>query len=353
MFHRIRRFTSKLAFISLLIASPVVAHAVIITGAGSSAAHPIYAKLAAAYGQTTDFQLTYQPIGSSGGLKQIKAKAVNFGASDVSPPAKELDQANLLAFPSAISGVVPVVNLPGFKPGDLNLTAALVAGIYARNITQWSDPAIAAVNPGKNLPKIAIVPLARQDGSGTTYNLTDYLSKTVPSWKAAFGTNFSIKWGGDVVQVKGSSGISEAVRKTPGAIGYIDYSYVPQDKLTYVKLQNREGRFVAPTAESFTAALNSSGWKSMAAFEEMLTDQPGAASWPITMGTFVIIPRMTQQPEATIRVLKFFSWTFLNGDKVVNSMDFVRLPDKVQARIFAELTKIKDGNGKPLQWSPL
>jgi phosphate transport system substrate-binding protein len=351
--HRIQKFTPGLAFISLLIASPVVSHAVEITGAGSSAAHPIYARLAAAYGQTSGVKLAYQPIGSSGGLKQIKARAVDFGASDVSPPARELDQENLLAFPSAISGVVPVVNLPGFKPGDLQLTAALVAGMYARTITQWNDPAIAAVNPGKSLPKLAIVPLARQDGSGTTYNLTDYLSKTVPSWKAAFGTNFSIKWAGDVVQVKGSSGMSEAVRNTAGAIGYIDYSYVPQDKLTYARLQNREGRFVAPAAESFTAALSSSGWKSRGAFEEMLTDQPGTASWPITMGTFVIIPRVARQPEATIRVLKFFSWTFLNGDKVVNSMDFVRLPDAVQARIFAELTKVKDGDGKPLQWSPL
>lgn len=325
--------------------------AIDITGAGSSAAKPLYAKWAELHARSADIKLSYQAVGSSGGIKQIKERAVDFGASDVALPLEDLKKEKLLCFPSAISGVVPTVNLPGIKSGELQLTGEVLADIFARKITKWNDPAIAAGNPGLALPKLAIVPVARQDGSGTTYNFTDYLSKVSPAWKNTFGRNFTINWPSEVTQVKGSGGVVTAVKQTSGAIGYVDYNYVLQDHLAYAKLKNRDGKFVAPNADGFASALHNSSWTSKATFEEMLTDKPGLHSWPITMGTFIIVPRATRHPEHTIATLKFFTWAFMKGDRIVSGMDFVQLPDRVQARIYNELTKIADLNGKPLQWS--
>lgn len=350
-----RRFTAFLPalFTALLSATLLSAPAAAleITGAGSSAAGPLYTKWADFYRKQSGTTVTYQAIGSSGGLKQIKARAASFGASDVALSREESQKEKLVCFPSAISGVVPVVNLPGVRNGELLLTGELLANIFARKILLWNDPAIAAVNPAIKLPKLAIVTVARQDGSGTTYNFSDYLSKVSPSWKEGFGANFTVAWPAGTTQAKGSSAVSQAVRQTAGAIGYIDYSYVLQDQLTYAKLKNRDGRFVAPSALNFAAALNNSSWKTKASFEEMLTDQAGAGSWPITMGTFVIVPQTANDANATIAALKFFTWAFMKGDELVNGADFVRLPDRVQARIYNELTKITDRDGKPLQWS--
>lgn len=329
----------------------VPAAALEITGAGSSAAAPLYAKWASAYQQQSGTAINYQPIGSSGGLKQIKAKASDFGASDVALSREESQKEKLVCFPSAISGVVPVLNIPGMKSGDVHLTGELLADIFARKILSWNDPAIAAVNPDLKLPKSAIVVIVRQDGSGTTYNFTDYLSKVSPSWKKDIGTNFKIDWPEGSVQVKGSSAVSHAVRNTAGAIGYVDYSYVMHDQLTYAKMKNRAGQFVAPSAIAFESALASSSWKTKANFEEMLTDQAGRNSWPITMGTFVIVRQTSDNPDATIATLKFFTWAFMKGDGMVSGADFVRLPDRVQARIYSELTKITDRDGKPLRWT--
>lgn len=337
----------------LFLAISVGAGATDITGAGSSAAKPIYAKWAEAYSKTSGVKLHYEPIGSSGGIKQIKARAVDFGASDVAMSAAELKKEKLINFPSAISGVVPVINVPGIKSGELMLSGEILADIFAGKITYWNDPAIAAVNRGLTLPKTAIVTVVRQDGSGTTYNFTDYLSKVSTGWKDAFGTNFTIKWHEHAMPAKGNAGVATAVQQTGGAIGYVDYNYVVQEHLNYVLLKNRDGKFVAPSATAFAAALNHSDWLKKAAFEEMLTDKAGASSWPITMGTFVIIPQATQQPESTIAAMKFFCWGFIQGDHLIAGMDFVRLPDAVQARIFKELTKVTDGKGKPLQWSPM
>ena len=322
-----------------------------ITGAGSSAAKLLYAKWAEAYGRGVDVKLDYQPVGSSGGIKKIKERAADFGASDVALSPDELKRDKLICFPSAISGVVPVFNLPGIKAGELHLTGDVLADIFARKVTKWNDPAIAASNPGLTLPKTAIVVVARQDGSGTTYNFSDYLSKVSPAWKDAFGRNFTLAWPNEVVQVKGSGGIVTAVKQSVGAIGYVDYNYVVQDKLAYVKLRNRDGKFVAPTGDGFASALNNSTWKAKASFEEMLTDKPGQYTWPITMGTFVIVPQATATPQRTIATLKFFTWAFLHGDGIVDRMDFVQLPDRVQARIYNEMTKITDQSGTPLQWS--
>lgn len=346
-------FTKKYFLPALFAGLSLTAFAADINGAGSSAAAPIYTKWADHYAQKSGAKLNYQPVGSSAGVKQIKARSVDFGASDVALANDELQKEKLVCFPSAISGVVPVINLPGVKAGQLQLTGEILAAIYARRITRWNDPAILALNPGAALPKIAIVPVARQDGSGTTYNFTDYLSKMSPAWSGEFGTNFTIKWPTDTTQVKGSAAMAATVSQTAGAIGYIDYSYVVQDQLAYVKLKNREGKFVAPGAAGFASALEHSSWKTKASYEEMLTDKPGASSWPITMGTFVVLPQIALNPEQTIAALKFFTWAFIKGDEIVNGTNFVRLPDRVQARIYKELTRISDKNGKPLQWSML
>lgn len=346
MFAKSRVFMSALA---LCLSAP--ASAVEITGAGSSAAKPLYTKWADAYGRSVDATLNYQPIGSSAGIKKIKERAVDFGASDVALSADDLKKDKLICFPSAISGVVPVFNLPGVRAGELRLTGEVLAGIFASKITKWNDPAIAASNPGLALPKTAIVTVARQDGSGTTYNFSDYLSKVSPMWKDSFGRNFTIGWPHEIVQVKGSDGVVTAVKQTAGAIGYVDYNYVVQDKLAYVKLRNRDGNFVTPTAEGFSAALSNSTWKAKAGFEEMLTDKPGSHSWPITMGTFVIVPQAASNPQRMIATLKFFTWAFMHGDRIVTGMDFVQLPDRIQARIYNEMTRITDQNGTPLQWS--
>lgn len=326
------------------------AFAIDINGAGSSAARPLYEKWAENYRRSSDTQLRYQAVGSSAGLKQIKQRAVDFGASDVAVPAAELQKEKLICFPSAISGVVPVVNVPGIKSGDLLLTGEILADIFARKITKWNDPGIAALNPGLKLPKTDIELVVRQDGSGTTYNFTDYLSKVSNSWKDGFGRNFLVKWPSEAKAAKGSSGVVALLKQTPGAIAYVDYNYVVQDKLAFVKLKNRNGKFVAPLPEAFAAALDNSEWRTKANFEEMLTDKPGQSTWPITMGTFVIIPQAATDSPRMIATLRFFTWAFMNGDRVVSDIDFVRLPDKVQAKIFSELTKVTDSKGQPLHW---
>lgn len=340
--------------LGLLLASlQAIAFADPISGAGSSAAKPLYETWATAYQEKTSTALAYQPVGSSGGIKKIKEKTVDFGASDVAMSAEDLQANQLIQFPSAISGVVPIINLPGIKSGELKLSGEILAGIFSHQITRWNDAAIIALNPNATLPKAAIQVIARLDGSGTTYNFTDYLSRINPEWKAAFGANFLIKWPVEVQQVKGSSGIVAAVKQTSNSISYVDYNYVIQDKLTYVQLKNADGNFVNPKPANFEAALNHSRWKSQSDFNDMLTDKAGQNSWPITMGTFVIMPKISSAPEKTIAALKFFSWGFMQGDHYVNSLDFVHLPDSVQAKIFKQMMSIRDNKGNPLNWSPM
>jgi phosphate transport system substrate-binding protein len=322
-----------------------------INGAGSTAAMPLYVKWAEHYSHLEDTRLNYQGVGSSAGIKQIKGMAVNFGASDVALPAEDLKKEKLICFPSAISGVVPIVHLKGLKNGQLKLTGDILAGIFMHKITKWNDASITALNPDLHMPNADIVTVVRQDGSGTTYNFTDYLSRVSAPWKAGFGRDFAIKWPASAIAVKGSGGVSAMVRQTPGAIGYVDYNYVVQDHLTYVQMRNRDGRFVAPSPETFASALKNSGWHTKATFEEMLTDKPGNTSWPITMGTFIIVPQVAKDPESMIATLKFFSWAFMSGDQIVSGIDFVHLPDLVQARIFREMMTITDVQGNPLRWS--
>ena len=324
-----------------------------IHGAGSSAAKPLYQKWADAYLEKHAVSIDYQAIGSSAGIKKIKEKTTDFGASDVALSANELQQFQLIQFPSAISGVVPIVNIQGIKSGDIKLTGEVLAAIFSRTIQEWNDPAIAAINPNLHLPKNTINVVARLDGSGTTYNFADYLSRVSPVWKNKFGVDFLIKWPTDVRLAKGSSGIVDTVKKTPNSISYVDYNYVMQDHLNYVQLQNREGVFISPNPTRFESALNHSEWKTQSNFSAMLTDQMGANSWPITMGTFIIMPKIAVNPSQTIAVLKFFSWGFIEGDHHINSLDFVRLPDPIQAKIFKQMTTITNPKGERLMWSPL
>ena len=339
-------------FVFLCFISTTFAQAATTNGAGSSAAAPLYNKWAEAYSKKTGLTLDYQAAGSSAGIKQIKARSVDFGASDVALTVSDLKNEKLIQFPSAISGVVPVVNLPGMKTGELKLDGELLADIFSRRVSFWDDASIIKLNPALRLPHKAIVVIVRQDGSGTTYNFTDYLSKISPLWAASYGKNFTIKWHPDLAQIKGSSGISTGIEKTPYSISYIDYNYVLKDKLNYAIMKNRNGRFVPPSASAFEAALNNSEWKLRGNFEQMLTNKLGDNSWPITMGTFVIVPLVAKNPEKTIAVLKFFTWGFMSGDYLVNTVDLVRLPDSIQARVYKEMLTVTDIAGKPLQWSP-
>lgn len=334
-----------------LCATALSAHATDIKGAGSSAAAPLYQKWAEVYAKGGLGQIDYQAIGSSAGIKKIKENAVDFGASDVALPAADLKKSHFIQFPSAVSGVVIVVNLPGLRTSEIRLNGELLAAIFGGKISQWNDPALTALNPNLHLPAKPIEVIVRQDGSGTTYNFTDYLCRISKEWQAGFGRNFTISWNSRLTQIKGSSAVSAAVRKTPYSISYIDYNYVVQDKLDSVQLQNHDGKFLMASAEGFSAALNNSSWKTQANFEETLTDKPGLKSWPITMGTFVILPQTAANPEKTIAALKFFSWAFMHGDHFVNSVDLVRLPDGLQARVFREMMTVTDSKGAPLKWS--
>lgn len=346
------RFSPAIRYGMLLaacISLPLAASANDISGAGSSGAKMLYAKWAEVY----KIKLNYQASGSSDGIRQIKAKAVDFGATDVAMGADELKKDGLILFPSAISGVVPFVNLPKIREGELKLTGEVLADIFAHKIKQWDDPAIAALNPGLSLPKTAIITVARQDGSGTTFNFTDYLSAVSPAWKAGFGKSFSIKWPGDTIAVKGSGDVVTSVKQNPGAIGYVDHKYIAQEKLAFVQLKNRDGKFVSPGPKGFESALYNSPWRGNGSFEESLSNRAGQQTWPITAGTFVLVPQNAKNPANTIAMLKFFSWAFIKGDHLADSADFVALPDAVQARVFKEMMKVRDDKGKPLEWSPL
>jgi phosphate transport system substrate-binding protein len=324
------------------------AQAVDITGAGSTAAAPLYAKWQQAYTRKTGNKLVYEAIGSSGGIKKIKENASDFGASDAPMSAADLKKFNLLDFPTVISGVVPFVNLPGVREGELHLNADIIAGIYSGKIDKWNDAAISKENPRLTLPNLRILPLARADGSGTTFTLTDYLSRVNPEWKKQYGSNFTIAWHADVKVIKGTNDLVATVKKTPGAIGYAEYAYVVENSLNYAQLKNHDGQYVHPNALSFKAALTNSGWKNTGNFEEMLTDKPGSGSWPITGATYIYVPRVSSQPERTAAVMQFFTWAFMEGDELANSLDYIRLPDNVQARVVHEMSSVVDTKGNRL-----
>jgi len=332
----------------LLCAQAGVLNAQTITGAGSSAAAPIYQRWAQAYQKATGVGLAYEPIGSSAGLKQIRAHETNFGASDVSPSEAELTRDGLVIFPVAITGISPVVNLPKLGDGQLRLTGDVLARIFLGEITQWNAAEIVKLNPGYTLPEAPIKVVVRADGSGTTYNFADYLAKLSPAWKSKYGVKTSFDWPANFLAVKGSDGVVKAVKESTGAIGYVDYGYARDNMLVSVQLKNLEGEFTKPSIIAFRSAVNGSEWVSKGLFTGTLTNQAGKGSWPITMGTFVVLPKIADQPDQALRVLKFFVWAFVNGDALVQANNFVRLPDRVQASAFKAISSVRDKAGNAL-----
>lgn len=319
-----------------------------ITGAGATFPYPLYAKWAEAYKAKTGTSLNYQSIGSGGGIKQIQAKTVDFGASDKPLTPEELDKAGLMQFPAVIGGVVPIINLPGIKGGQVKLTGLVLADIFQGKIKKWNDPALASLNPGVALPSQAIVVVHRSDGSGTTFIFTNYLSKVSPDWKQKVGEEASVSWPAGVGG-KGNEGVASYVKQIKGAIGYVEYAYALQNKMTFTLLQNKDGNFVAPNEESFKAAASGANWEKAPGFYEILTDEPGKHSWPITGATFILMHKSQANAANAKIVLSFFNWAYTEGDKMALALDYIPMPENVVKLVQnAWKTQIKDASGKAI-----
>ncbi|MGV8922578.1 MAG: phosphate ABC transporter substrate-binding protein PstS [Thermomonas sp.] len=306
-----------------------------ITGAGASFVYPLMSKWSADYAQATGNKVNYQSIGSGGGIAQIKAGTVDFGSSDKPLPPEELTQDGLVQFPSTIGGVVPVINLPGIDPGTLRLTGALLADIYLGKVTTWNDAAIAALNAGVTLPADKIHVVRRSDGSGTTYNFTNYLSKVSPAWKDGIGEGTSVDWAGSTVGGKGNEGVASYVQQLKGSIGYVELSYALQNKMAYASMQNAAGSWVQPNAESFAAAAASADWTSAKDFSLVITNAPGADAWPITATNFILMRKQPRDAAAARATLEFFRWAYASGTKQAKSLDYVPLPAELVTQIEA------------------
>jgi phosphate transport system substrate-binding protein len=306
----------------------VGAEAADISGAGATFPYPIYSKWADAYKQQTGIGLNYQSIGSGGGIKQIKAKTVTFGASDMPLEAKDLQDAGLVQFPMIIGGVVPVVNIKGVQGGQMVLDGATVAQIYLGEITKWNDPRIKKLNPSLALPETAIAPIYRSDGSGTNFLFSNFLSSSYPKFKETIGANTSVQWPAGI-GAKGNEGVASMTTQTDGAIGYVEYAYAKQNKMAYTNLINSAGKKVAPDAESFQAAAANADWAHAPGYHLILTNQPGAKSWPITGASFILVYSNPPDPAATGAALKFFDWAYRNGAKMASDLDYVPLPDSL------------------------
>lgn len=318
-----------------------------ISGAGATFPYPIYAKWAEAYNAKTGVKLNYQSIGSGGGIAQITAKTVDFGASDMPLKPEELDKKGLMQFPPVIGGEVMVVNLPGIKAGEMTLNGPTIANIYLGKITKWNDAAIAKLNPGVKLPDSAIAVVHRSDGSGTTFIFADYLSKVSPEWKSKVGEGTSVDWpvgiGG-----KGNEGVAANTARTAGAIGYVEYAYALQNKLVHTKLINHDGVTLEPGSNVFQAAAANANWKGAKDFYLILTDQPGKESWPITGATFILMHKKQDHPERAAEVLKFFDWSYKNGAKLAESLDYIPMPATAIAIFEQSWQQIKGRDGKPV-----
>jgi len=325
-----------------------VAFAVDISGAGATFPYPIYAKWADMYKKETGSSLNYQSIGSGGGIKQVKARTVTFGASDQPLKPEELEAAGLTQWPQVIGAIVPVVNLDGVAPGELTLSGDVLAKIFLGEIKSWDDPAIKKLNPKAKLTAQAIAVAHRSDGSGTTFNFTNYLSKISPDWKSKVGENSAVEWPVGL-GAKGNEGVASTVANTKGAIGYVEYAYAKQNKMTFVKMVNKDGKVAAPTSESFQAAAANADWTKSPGFYQILTDEPGAKSWPITAATFILLPKQPQDAASTAEALKFFGWAFAKGGKAAEELDYIPLPESLVALIKKSwAANIKDADGKAL-----
>ncbi len=319
-----------------------------ITGAGATFPYPIYAKWADAYRKETGIGMNYQSIGSGGGIKQIAAKTVDFGASDMPLKPEELEKTGMIQFPTVIGGDVPVVNLKGIMPGQLKLSGAVLADIYLGKINKWNDPAIAGLNAGVQLPASAINVVHRSDGSGTTFIWTNYLSKMSPEWKSKVGEGTSVNWPVGVGG-KGNEGVASYVQRIEGSIGYVEYAYVLQNKMAFALVRNREGNFVAPSAKAFQAAAAGADWKASPGMYVILTDAPGKDAWPIAGATFILMHRTQDKPENAREVLKFFDWAYAKGDGLAQELDYVPMPDGVVRLIQSNWkSQLRDSTGKPV-----
>ena len=299
-----------------------------IAGAGATFPYPVYAKWAETYANNTGVKMNYQSIGSGGGIKQIKAKTVDFGASDAPLKPEELKEAGLQQFPMVMGGVVPVINVPGIAAGKLKIGAELLADIFMGKITHWNDSRIAAANPGMKLPHTRITVVHRSDGSGTTWIFTNYLSKVSSTWKEKVGNNKAVAWPTGVGG-KGNEGVASYVHRIKGSIGYVEYAYALQNKMNYALLENHDGKFVAPSSDSFQAAAANADWAHADGFYMVLTDQPGANSWPITGATFILVYNQQAKPDTGRAVLSFFDWAYHNGGKMAEKLDYVPMPSSV------------------------
>ncbi|SAL46086.1 phosphate ABC transporter substrate-binding protein PstS [Caballeronia telluris] len=322
----------------------ISAQAADITGAGSTFAAPIYTKWADAYQKTGGGKVNYQGIGSSGGLKQIVAKTVDFAGSDAPLKDDELTKQGLFQFPTVVGGVVPVINVPGVKAGEVTLSGEVLGDIYLGKIKKWNDPAIAALNPKVKLPDTDIAVVRRADGSGTSFIWTNYLSKVNGEWKSKVGEGSTVNWptgtGG-----KGNDGVAAFVQRLPGAIGYVEWAYAKQNKMTYVGLKNAAGTIVEPKTETFKAAAAGADWSK--SFYQILTNEPGKDAWPVVGATFVLLHATQDKPEQGTETLKFFDWAFKNGNQAANDLDYISLPDSVVAEIRTQWkAKVKDASGK-------
>ena len=342
-------FRSALLGLVAAVAIAFTAQAVEISGAGATFPYPIYAKWAEAYAAKTGLKLNYQSIGSGGGIKQITAKTVDFGASDMPLKPADLEKEGLTQFPMVMGGVVPVVNLEGVKPGELKLDGKVISDIYLGKITKWNDPAIAGLNSGVKLPDQAIAPVYRSDGSGTTFIFTHYLSEVSPEWKEKIGENTSVQFptglGG-----KGNEGVSAMASRTAGAIGYVEYAYAKQNKLTYAQLRNKDGQFVTPEIKTFQSAAANADWTKAQDFNLLLTNQPGKDSWPITGATFILMHKQQSKPEVAREALNFFDGCYRDGAKMAEDLDYVPMPESVIKMVEQSWQQIKGLDGKPV-WS--
>jgi phosphate transport system substrate-binding protein len=342
-----------LALLLTILSLPGASWATAIAGAGSSAAFPVYRTWAAEYQRAGGDMVNYDPIGSSGGIKKIKAREADFGGSDVAPPPEDLANSQLVILPTVITGAVPVYHLPEFQGGPIVLNGEVLAKIFLGEIARWDDKEIRSLNPNLRLPALAIIPVVRSDGSGTTYNFSDYLAKVSPTWRAQMGVSTKFQWADSFVAAKGSSGVVDKVVSTSGSIGYVDYNYVVEHHLNSISMVNARGQITAPSPESFRAALKASVWQSKGDFTQTLTNQDGKGSWPITMGTFVLLPKVARQPEQTRQAIRFFTWAFIHGDQLTDRINFVRLPDLVQAKAYRALAEIVGPDGRHIGFEAL
>ncbi|HDR9483040.1 TPA: phosphate ABC transporter substrate-binding protein PstS [Burkholderia aenigmatica] len=339
----------KLKAISVLMLtmlSSSLVHATDITGAGSTFAAPIYAKWADAYHKSGGGKINYQGIGSSGGIKQILAKTVDFAGSDAPLKDEELAKDGLFQFPTVVGGVVAAINVPGVKAGEITLSGPVLGDIYLGKIKKWNDPAIVALNPKVKLPDLDIAVVRRADGSGTSFIWTNYLSKVNPEWKSKVGEGTTVAWptgsGG-----KGNDGVAAFVQRLPGAIGYVEWAYAKQNRMIYTAMKNESGAVIEPTTETFKAAAAGADWKK--SFYQILTNEPGKDAWPVVGATFVLLHTVQDKPEQAKETLKFFEWSFKNGTSAADSLDYISLPQSVVGEIESQWkVKVKDATGKPV-----